>query len=73
MSKIFLLRSLDLTLERVPKDLRKSFDRYVNGIGEHIKDDFLYVLVLARILVPELTHNYDFSKVIYSYSFRDMF
>lgn len=63
MSKFFLLRSLVLTSERVPENLRKSFDRHVNGIGNYIKDNFKYVLVLARILVPELTPNYNFSKV----------
>ncbi|CAO2179874.1 unnamed protein product, partial [Urochloa humidicola] len=66
MSKIFLLRSLHLTLERVPMNLRESFDKRVNGIGNHIKDNFMYVLVLARILVPELTPDYNFSKMFSS-------
>ncbi|RLN25179.1 hypothetical protein C2845_PM07G34580 [Panicum miliaceum] len=66
MSKFFLLRSLHLTLERVPKNLRESFDKRVNGIGNHIKDNFMYVLVLARILVPDLTPDYNFSKIFSS-------
>ncbi|CAL5017012.1 unnamed protein product [Urochloa decumbens] len=66
MSKVFLLRSLHLTLERVPRNLRESFDKRVNGIGNYIKDNFMYVLVLARILVPELTPDYNFSKIFSS-------
>ncbi|CAL5031876.1 unnamed protein product [Urochloa decumbens] len=66
MSKVFLLRSLHLTLEWVPRNLRESFDKHVNGIGNYSKDNFMYVLVLARILVPELTPDYNFSKIFSS-------
>jgi hypothetical protein len=63
ISEIGLLRYVDTTLEQVPKTLRESFDKHVCRIGESIEDDLDYGRVLARILVPELAPQYDFSKV----------
>ena len=68
ISETGLLRYVDTTLEQVPNTLRESFDEHVCRIGESIEDDLDYAKVLARILVPELTPQYDFLKVhVYIY------
>jgi len=63
ISEMGLVQYLNITLKKVPKILRESYDEYVCKIGDSIQNDLKYAKVLARILVPELTPVYDFSKV----------
>ncbi|XP_062230473.1 uncharacterized protein LOC133928246 isoform X2 [Phragmites australis] len=55
--------NLDIKSKTISKALRDKFDHHVSGIGESIKDDLLYARVIAKILVPEARHEFDFSKV----------
>lgn len=54
------MHHLELTSEVVPTMFRISFNHYVCGIGELIKNDLIYAKVVAAILVPE---SQDFLKV----------
>jgi len=60
ISEMGLVQYLNITLKKVPKILRESYDEYVCKIGDSIQNDLKYAKVLARILVPELTPVYDF-------------
>ncbi|WVZ93060.1 hypothetical protein U9M48_039074 [Paspalum notatum var. saurae] len=63
ISEMGLVQYLNITLKKVPKILRESYDEYVCKIGDSIQNDLKYAKVLARILVPELTTVYDFIKI----------
>jgi len=63
ISEMGLVQYLNITLKKVPKILRESYDEYVCKIGDSIQNDLKYAKVLARFLVPELTPVYDFSKM----------
>ncbi|WVZ88028.1 hypothetical protein U9M48_034590 [Paspalum notatum var. saurae] len=63
LSEMGSVQYLNITLKKVPKILRESYDEYVCKIGDSIQNNLKYAEVLARILVPELTPVYDFSKM----------
>ncbi|CAL4966134.1 unnamed protein product [Urochloa decumbens] len=43
------------------KDLRKACDKLVHGIGGMIEDNLLYAKVMAKILIPKLVKDWEFS------------
>ncbi|WVZ88030.1 hypothetical protein U9M48_034590 [Paspalum notatum var. saurae] len=55
LSEMGSVQYLNITLKKVPKILRESYDEYVCKIGDSIQNNLKYAEVLARILVPELT------------------
>jgi hypothetical protein len=57
---------LDMNLKAVAKDLRNSYNRFVE-ISETVEDDFTYAKLLAIATVPEFVQQYDFCKVSISY------
>ncbi|CAL4949547.1 unnamed protein product [Urochloa decumbens] len=55
------LHRCHVLLYHVGKDVREACDKLVPGIGEMIEDDMLYAKVMAKILIPELKEDWEFS------------
>ena len=62
ITKFGFLCYLDMNLEGFPKELSRSFDKYV-GIGDTIKDGLDYAKLLAMVLVPDLVEERGFFEV----------
>uniref|UniRef100_A0A0A9CR92 Uncharacterized protein n=1 Tax=Arundo donax TaxID=35708 RepID=A0A0A9CR92_ARUDO len=63
ISQLGFVRYLEISSKEIANKLRESFDKHVCNIGESIEDDLNYTKVLARILVPEIATEFNFSQM----------